>query len=179
MNIIGDPTAVQSTVQHIITEGPTYSIYINNKSVILLGQSDASNSATNSKKYQNILQFSDEDTSKRILHHPSFTSHPSNYDPSTYGGVILGCPIGDISYISNWVEEKISKIEEEIINVKTFPDSQSQWIFFNYNIINKFLYLFRCIPYHLMKDHTDRIDSGFRDLFSTIIGRSFTNNSTS
>ena len=100
---------------------------------------------------------------------------PRNYGPDedvlassaalTFGATVLGIPVGSNPFITNWLNQQILIIRNDISNILSFPHLQTQWVFINYIIKHKANYWLRNIPPTLCYEFCDQFNELLLETF--------------
>jgi hypothetical protein len=145
ISIIGPPEELSKAIQIVNSYGPTYGLKLNlNKCLILQGTT--------------TYDYSD------IINQNQIRSYYNN------GIEILGTPIGDDTYITVWLEQKLIELRHDADQIKSIHDKQSEWLLFYYVLRNKLTYIMRTINPNLIKNITSDIKEIFMDLIQDIVG---------
>jgi hypothetical protein len=151
----------------MVTEGPKYGYVINpNKSRVMLAKT-----LSKEEKRARIEAYAAAFgiTVEECMGSGIFIMHEVD-NLEDYGIVLLGNPLGSKEYIMRWLAQKMASLHQEAMEIVSFPDAQSAWLFLFYCLRAKITYITRMQEYDLISSFVEEFDRVLVNTLGKIVG---------
>ena len=166
-NFLLSNTQLLAVLRLIIEEGPSVGIFLRrDKTEVLLGNHFSHEEALSLRALLVDPEGEFSLSPEHVLLHPQ--NNPMG-NPSLYGSVVLGSPIGSPEYIASFLEDKLRILSKEAERLCAFPDPQLKFLLLHYCFNNKITYLMRTIPPQFLEVFISDFNNLIKSVLSSLL----------